>query len=167
MRDESQLGVQERRHLVLDRRADVRRRHEQGRGDQLRHQHGLQQLRQLRLVHGGGRLQRQSVGVQERRHLVRDGRPGLRRRHQQRDGRPVVRVQSGLRRDGVLRSCTDGQSCSGNPGVCYNGVASCSTGSSMCVNGSAKAAGTSCGANMVCNGSGRLRVVHRRHVVHG
>ena len=55
---------------------------------------------------------------------------------------------------GFCGSCTDGQSCSGNPGVCYNGVASCSTGSSMCVNGSAKAAGTSCGANMVCNGSG-------------
>ena len=56
--------------------------------------------------------------------------------------------------NGFCGTCTQGQSCSGNPGICYNGAASCSTGSSMCVNGTAKAAGASCGTNMVCNGTG-------------
>jgi hypothetical protein len=55
---------------------------------------------------------------------------------------------------GFCGACTEGQSCTGNPGICYNGVASCMSGSSMCVNGTPKAGGTNCGTNMVCNGSG-------------
>ena len=55
---------------------------------------------------------------------------------------------------GFCGSCTPGQSCTGNPGVCYAGTASCATGMSMCVNGTPKTAGTSCGTNMVCNGGG-------------
>jgi hypothetical protein len=55
---------------------------------------------------------------------------------------------------GFCGMCTQGQSCSGNPGICYDGTASCSTGMSMCVNGAPKMAGTGCGTNMVCNGGG-------------
>lgn len=55
---------------------------------------------------------------------------------------------------GFCGVCTSGQSCSGNPNPCFNGTASCMSGMSMCVNGTMKAAGTSCGASMVCNSSG-------------
>src|SRR4029077_3085809 len=55
---------------------------------------------------------------------------------------------------GTCGACTAGSSCTTNPGVCRIGTTSCSTGAMTCVDGGNKSGGTSCGTNMVCNGSG-------------
>jgi hypothetical protein len=48
-----------------------------------------------------------------------------------------------------------GQICSGNPNPCKQGVTQCGTGSPVCANGAANIpAGTACGTNQVCNGTG-------------
>ena len=51
-------------------------------------------------------------------------------------------------------ACTAGASCTTNPTICKNGTTSCATGAMTCIDGGNKAGGTSCGTNMVCNGSG-------------
>jgi hypothetical protein len=53
--------------------------------------------------------------------------------------------------NGFCGDCTANQSCTGNPGACFNGTTSCATGTTTCVNGTAKMTGTSCGTNLVCN----------------
>ncbi|HEY6001554.1 MAG TPA: hypothetical protein VIV57_01690 [Anaeromyxobacter sp.] len=54
---------------------------------------------------------------------------------------------------GACVSCTAGLACTTQPDpLCHDGVTSCATGASQCVNGTAKANGTSCGSNLVCNG---------------
>ena len=56
---------------------------------------------------------------------------------------------------GTCVSCSAGQPCTGNPNACKVGVTSCATGAQTCVDSSVDvAAGTSCGAGSVCNGSG-------------
>ena len=55
---------------------------------------------------------------------------------------------------GVCGACTAGTGCTTNPTACKNGTTSCTTGAMTCIDGSNKGAGTSCGTNMVCNGSG-------------
>jgi hypothetical protein len=50
--------------------------------------------------------------------------------------------------------CTANQTCTGNPNPCYTGLTSCTTGTMVCNNNTPKAAGTPCGTNLVCNGSG-------------
>src|SRR6185369_7535504 len=56
--------------------------------------------------------------------------------------------------NGACIDCVPGGACSSNPNTCKSGVYSCATGAQTCIDGSNKAAGTSCGTNMVCNGSG-------------
>jgi len=54
---------------------------------------------------------------------------------------------------GVCSPCAAGQTCTGQPDpLCHAGTTSCSTGSSVCVNGAPLANGTTCGSNQVCNG---------------
>ncbi len=54
--------------------------------------------------------------------------------------------------NGFCGACTAGQACATNPNSgCFNGVTSCTTGTTTCVDGSAKAVGTTCGTNQVCN----------------
>jgi len=55
--------------------------------------------------------------------------------------------------NGACVACTAGAACTTNPDpLCHNGVTSCATGASACVDASVKANGTTCGANLVCNG---------------
>src|SRR4029078_10213149 len=57
--------------------------------------------------------------------------------------------------NGQCTVCKPGQTCTTNPGLaCKNGITSCSTGVQTCLDDTNKAAGTSCGTNMVCNASG-------------
>src|SRR5438477_6579261 len=57
---------------------------------------------------------------------------------------------------GQCAACTAGQACTTNPNAaCLNGVTSCATGVQTCVDGMPKGPGTSCGASMVCDGSGK------------
>ncbi len=54
---------------------------------------------------------------------------------------------------GSCVACAAGGACSSNPdAACHDGVFSCSTGTQACVDGAAKANGTTCGTNLVCNG---------------
>lgn len=55
---------------------------------------------------------------------------------------------------GSCVACTASQSCTTNPSVCRTGTTSCASGASTCVDSGNKAAGTGCGTNQVCNGSG-------------
>jgi len=55
---------------------------------------------------------------------------------------------------GTCVPCTPGIACTGNPTACKNGTTSCTTGAMTCIDGTNKAGGTSCGTNLVCNGSG-------------
>jgi hypothetical protein len=71
-------------------------------GNELRHQPGVQRQRHLRRVHRRDGLHHQPVGLPERRHLVHDGRVGLRRRHAQVGVDPLPR-RSAVRRQRLLR----------------------------------------------------------------
>src|SRR5580765_1820146 len=56
--------------------------------------------------------------------------------------------------NGNCGACTANQACSNNPRPCYTGITSCSTGTMVCNDNTPKAAGASCGTNMVCNSAG-------------
>src|SRR6185295_2112087 len=57
--------------------------------------------------------------------------------------------------NGQCVTCQVGKACTENPGApCKTGVIDCSTGAERCVDTGTTAAGTSCGANQVCNGTG-------------
>ena len=57
--------------------------------------------------------------------------------------------------NGQCVMCDAGKACSMNPGApCKTGVVDCSSGAPRCLDGGDTAAGTTCGTNLVCNGSG-------------
>src|SRR5262249_20408781 len=56
--------------------------------------------------------------------------------------------------NGTCGVCTAGNTCTNNPSVCRNGTTSCATGLMTCVDGTNKPAGSACGTNLVCNGTG-------------
>jgi hypothetical protein len=71
--------------------------------------------------------------------------------------RPEGSCAQGQRCDGngFCGPCVSGQSCSSNPGApCRAGVVECTQEGSRCVDSLNVAAGTSCGADRVCNGMG-------------
>src|SRR4029078_6938564 len=56
---------------------------------------------------------------------------------------------------GVCVACTAGNACTTNPNQCKTGTTYCTTGAMTCIDGSTnKGAGTSCGTDKVCDGSG-------------
>jgi hypothetical protein len=56
---------------------------------------------------------------------------------------------------GACLACVAGGACATNPGVCLEGTFSCATGAQACVDTAApRAAGLTCGADQVCNGTG-------------
>src|SRR5262245_27205161 len=57
--------------------------------------------------------------------------------------------------NGQCVACMAGQSCNTNPGApCKTGVVDCAMGSPRCLDTGNTAAGTTCGTNLVCNGTG-------------
>ncbi|MBL8951810.1 MAG: hypothetical protein JNK82_13595, partial [Myxococcaceae bacterium] len=57
--------------------------------------------------------------------------------------------------DGGCIACTPGQPCTTNPNACKVGITACGTGTSSCIDSATNVpAGNTCGANLVCNGSG-------------
>ncbi|HEY7372063.1 MAG TPA: hypothetical protein VIF57_07770, partial [Polyangia bacterium] len=57
--------------------------------------------------------------------------------------------------NGQCVACEAGKACSMNPGApCKTGVVDCTMGAPRCLDSGSTAAGTTCGSNQVCNGSG-------------
>src|SRR5262249_10556218 len=55
---------------------------------------------------------------------------------------------------GSCAACTANANCSTNPTPCKTGIISCRAGAPVCLDFGNRSAGTSCGSNMVCDGSG-------------
>src|SRR4029077_18089310 len=55
---------------------------------------------------------------------------------------------------GACIACTANMNCTTNPTACKTGIVSCQTGAPVCLDFGNRSAGTTCGSNQVCDGSG-------------
>ncbi len=154
LHDEPGRGLQERHDVLHDGRDDVHRRRQQGGRHQLRHEHGLQRLGRLRRLHRRHGCTTNPTACKNGTTSCTTGAmtcidgSNKARRHQ-------LRHEHGLQRLRGLRRVHGRQRLLGQPDPCKDGTTSCSTGATTCIDTATnRSAGSSCGTNMVCNGSG-------------
>ena len=68
--------------------------------------------------------------------------------------------------NGACVACTANATCATNPTPCKTGIVSCMSGAPVCLDFGNRSAGTACGADMVCDGTGTCIACAAGHVVH-